>query len=99
MISEEEEEFDGSTVDALTIARQLTEEAAGKFIVIVGASLGGIGFEIARAIAKSGAELFVCCRTDDSCKKAISAIQGKLPVLTLFFPLLVAHSLFSSHFR
>ncbi len=72
----ESDEFDGST-EALTVAQFCSRQCLSKFIVITGATVGSIGFESARVLAKYGAEVFITCRSEEACRKAASEIQSK----------------------
>ncbi len=70
----------------IVLNEQTEAEQIGRFcrdfchhrtVVITGASVGGIGFETARVLAKNGAEIILCCHTQDSCRKAVETIVGK----------------------
>ncbi len=76
----ESDEFDFST-EALTVAQLCSRQCLSKFIVITGATVGSIGFETARVLAKYGAEIFITCRSEKSCQKAASEIQSKLKII------------------
>ena len=56
-----------------------------KFVIITGASVGGIGFETARVLANHGADVFLCCRTQQACdlaKKTISKGHSDVMITT-----------------
>ncbi len=64
--------------DAEKVARFCREFCVDRTVVITGASVGGIGFETARVLAKYGAEVILCCHTRESCEKALQTIIGEL---------------------
>ena len=70
--------FNEST-DAETVAHSCEKYCIDKFIVVTGASVGGIGFEVARVLAKYDAEVFLCCRTIEACEEAVCLIQEAYP--------------------
>jgi NAD(P)-dependent dehydrogenase (short-subunit alcohol dehydrogenase family) len=63
------------TTEAETIAQACYHQCDGKFVVSTGCSVGGIGFETARTLSKYGAEVLLCCRTQESCDAAVRAIR------------------------
>jgi WW domain-containing oxidoreductase len=62
--------------DALDLVRGL--DWSDKTVLITGAS-SGIGFETARAIAATGAEVFMACRTPSSAEQARASILDSHP--------------------
>ncbi len=68
--------FFNESTEADSVGEFCARDCQGKFIVITGCSIGGIGFEVARVLAKYGAEVFITCRTEESCRKATAAILG-----------------------
>lgn len=62
-------------MDAETVGQCFSTKCDGKFVVITGASVGGLGFETARVLAKFGAEVFLCCRTQEECDVAVQTLR------------------------
>ncbi len=63
-------------LEADIIAQCWARSCAQKFIVITGCSIGGLGFETARVLAKYGAEVVVCCRTQEACDLAVEELRS-----------------------
>jgi lactate dehydrogenase-like 2-hydroxyacid dehydrogenase len=81
---QESVQFDEST-KAETVGQLYGCHCEGKFVVITGCSHGGIGFEVARVLAKYGAEIFACCRTEESCHNTIRLIKGRDTLFICYF--------------
>ncbi len=56
----------------------------GKFAIVTGAN-SGIGFESAKALAKSGAHVVLACRSESKASDAISEIRKEVPNASLEF--------------
>ncbi len=63
-------------VDAETIGQCFSGKCDGRLMVITGCSVGGLGFEVARVFAKYGAEVIMCCHTQEACDTAMKAIRS-----------------------
>ncbi len=70
--------FNCST-EAETVAHFCDRYCRGKFIIITGASVNSIGFEIARVLVKFGAEVFLTCRSEAACDLAVQTIRQQTP--------------------
>lgn len=70
--------FNDST-EAEDVAQSCYHNCEGKFIVITGCSVGGMGFETARVLVKYGAEVFMCCPTEEACDNAVRTMRKLQP--------------------
>ncbi len=68
--------------EAEVVGEYCESQCKGKFIVVTGAAPDGIGYETTRVLCKFGADVFVCCHTEESCNSTIRSIQGALSLLT-----------------
>ncbi len=67
------------TTEAEVVGQFCDRHCEGKFVVLTGGSINGIGFEVARILAKFGAEVLITCRSQAACKTAIDSIQEQFP--------------------
>ena len=62
-------------MDAETVGKLFSSKCDGKCAVITGCSVGGLGFETARVLAKFGAAVVLCCRTQEACDLAVQTLR------------------------
>ncbi len=67
------------TTEAEVVGHFCDRHCQGKFIVLTGASIHGIGFEVVRVLTKFGAEVLITCRTQAACNTAILKIRDQCP--------------------
>ena len=84
--------------DAASVAEYYGPYCPHLFIVITGASVGGIGFEVAQTLSKYGAQIFLCCHTQQACETATHKIKGK-PAYTNFIIQINQHRLYDNNFE